>query len=150
MTADKFHERRAKFWGGGFLYDPDTSRVLLHLRDGNTPHNPHQWAFFGGSSEGDESFGECFVREMKEEIGLVIPPERAIYLRDYLRTDESLHRAVFYAESNVPIERLTLGEGAGFRWFAWDELPHYDLTAHTRKDLDYFHAFIESHKSSSH
>ncbi len=138
MNKDKFHGRRERFWAGGFLYDPQTSRVLLHLRDGNTPYNPHQWSFFGGSNEDGETFGECFIREMKEEIGLTIPPEGAVYLRDYFRTDESLHRAVFYAESSIPTEQLILGEGAGFRWFAWDELPHYDLTAYTRKDLNYF------------
>ena len=32
--------------------------------------------FFGGGCEGDESFLDCVVREVNEEIGLYLPPER--------------------------------------------------------------------------
>src|SRR5207244_6114350 len=66
----KFIERRPKFWAGGFLFDAQARKVLLHLRDEQTPFNPIRWAFFGGLNEGNESFGECFIRELHEEIGL--------------------------------------------------------------------------------
>lgn len=131
-------ERRPKFWAGGFLFDAQARKILLHLRDHQTPFNPDLWAFFGGLNEGDESFGECFVRELHEEIGLQVEPHRVIYLRDYARATVALHRAVFYVLSDVPSERLTLGEGAGLAWIALDEISRFDLTEATRQDLEYF------------
>src|SRR5262249_15939040 len=77
---------RQKFWAGGFLVDAQARKVLLHLRDDQTPFNPNRWACFGGLNEGNESFGECFVRELHEEIGLQVEPHQVIYLRDYART----------------------------------------------------------------
>jgi len=116
---------------------------LLHLRDGQTLSNPNCWAFFGGLNEGSESFGECFVRELHEEIGLQVEPHRVTYLRDYARTTVAQHRAVFYALSDVPSERLRLGEGAGLAWIALDEISKLDLTEPTREDLEYFVARLD-------
>jgi 8-oxo-dGTP pyrophosphatase MutT (NUDIX family) len=113
MPHGKFSDRRSKFWAGGFLFDAQARKVLLHRRDDQTPFNPNRWAFFGGLNEGNESFGECFVRELREETGLQLEPDRVTYLRDYAHTTVAQHRAVFYALSDVPLERLTLGEGAG-------------------------------------
>src|SRR5438045_7806388 len=93
---------------------------------------------FGGLNDGNESFGECFIRELHEEIGLQVAPHRVTYLRDYARTTVAQHRAVFYALSDVPAERLTLGEGARLAWIALAEISNFDLTAATREDLEYF------------
>src|SRR5438105_15669922 len=71
-------------------------------------------------------------------IGLQVAPHRVTYLRDYARTTVAQHRAVFYALSDVPAERLTLGEGAGLAWIALAEISNFDLTAATREDLEYF------------
>ena len=138
MLHPKFIERRPKFWAGGFLFDAAARKVLLHLRDRQTLFNPNRWAFFGGLNDGNESFGECFIRELHEEIGLQVAPHRVTYLRDYARTTVAQHRAVFYALSDVPAERLTLGEGAGRAWIALAEISNFDLTAATREDLEYF------------
>ncbi len=143
MLHVKFIERRPKFWAGGFLFDAQARKVLLHLRDDQTPFNPNRWAFFGGLNEGNESFGECFVRELHEEIGLQVEPHRVTYLRDYARTTVAQHRAVFYALSDVPSERLRLGEGAGLAWIALDEISKLDLTEPTREDLEYFVARLD-------
>jgi 8-oxo-dGTP pyrophosphatase MutT (NUDIX family) len=48
-------------------------RPLLQLRDG-LPHvsDPGKIGLFGGRREGDESFLDCVVREVHEEIGLYL------------------------------------------------------------------------------
>lgn len=94
MSHGKFSDRRSKFWAGGFLFDAQARKVLLHRRDDQTPFNPNRWAFFGGLNEGNESFGECFVRELREETGLQLEPDRVTYLRDYAHTTVAQHRAV--------------------------------------------------------
>ena len=60
-----------RFTSCGFLYNPDTQSVFLHLRDNHTAFHPDCWAFFGGQNEGPETKEACYQREMKEEIGFV-------------------------------------------------------------------------------
>jgi len=127
-----------KFWAGGFLYDSKKGAVFLHRRDGNTRVNPNKWAFFGGLNEGHETFVECFVRELHEEIGLAIQSSDAIYLREYMNTDLNTYRVVFYVESDIAQNKLTLGEGAGFGWIPITTISAYDLTDKTQDDIAYF------------
>ena len=53
----------------------DEGKYLMQFRDG-TPgiHSPLMWEFFGGSSEWDESVTEAAVRELKEELDIVVQP----------------------------------------------------------------------------
>ena len=130
-------------WGAcGFLFDAGARKVLLHLRDAKTVWNPNRWAFFGGNGEEGESFLDCFVRELREEIGLSIAPDAAVPLRVY-RLKSGAVRAVFYLHATVPISELTLGEGADMRWIGLDELDRYDLTEATEDDLQFFTARLE-------
>lgn len=127
-----------KFWAGGFLYDQKKNAVFLHKRDGNTRVNPNKWAFFGGLNEGPETFVECFMRELHEEIGLVIQPAEAIFLREYMNTDLNTYRVVFYVESDISEDKLKLGEGAGFGWVPIGKISKYDLTEKTHDDITFF------------
>jgi len=127
-----------KFYSGGYLYNPKTQSVLLHLRDGNTKINPHQWAFFGGASEGDETPTETFIREMHEELGIHILPDEVKILRDYVNDEFGTHRYVFFMESELPKEEMQLGEGADFDWIPLKKVLEYDITEKTRGDMEYF------------
>lgn len=133
-----------QFFAGGFLYNPDTQEVLLHLRDGNTTINPHKWGIFGGTSEGDESPEECCVREWREELGIDIEVTKLIPLRTNLTTKSRTWRHIFYLESRLTKQQMTLGEGAGFDWIPMTVALNYDLTNSTREDLEYFFSIIET------
>ena len=122
----------------GFLYNQEAKSVLLHLRDGNTKINPHKWAFFGGSSEGKETPTETFIREMKEELGIDLQPEKIVFVRDYLNEELETHRYVFYAESALKKSLMRLGEGADFAWIPLANVFQYDLTDHSKNDLLFF------------
>lgn len=128
----------AKFWAGGFLYNPKTKQIFLHLRDGNTKFNPNSWAFFGGLNEGDETPKECFKRELFEEIGLDVPLEKIIPLCDYLNTEFDTYRYVFFVESDIDKSSLTLGEGADFNWLPIEDIDKVKMTDKTAKDLKIF------------
>jgi 8-oxo-dGTP pyrophosphatase MutT (NUDIX family) len=144
MSEQKFMESLPNFWAGGFLFDAEEHSVLLHLRDGHTPFNPNKWAFFGGINEGQETFGACFVRELREEIGLFVSAQEVIYVRDYFRPELARHRVVFYVRSDVRLAELRLGEGAEIRWVALNVADQYDLTSATRDDLEYFKRHVAS------
>ena len=132
------NQQYTDFWSGGFLYNRPQHAVFLHKRDGKTRINPHKWSFFGGQSEPDESYLDCFVRELWEEINLRIEPGEACLLRAYINTEANQYRVVYYVESTVSADRLILGEGAAFAWFPMKEAFELDLSIRTREDLEYF------------
>jgi 8-oxo-dGTP diphosphatase len=109
-------------------------RLLLQLRD-NLPHvsDPGKIGLFGGHREGDESFLECVVREIHEEIGYYLPPERFELIVRYSGPDHSTlngtrHDEVFLAR-NVPVDNVVITEGR-LKIVAMDELYHIrDLLA---------------------
>jgi 8-oxo-dGTP diphosphatase len=126
------------FFACGFLYNPKSKKVLLHKRDSNTSVNPNKWAFFGGTSEGNETPLQCFVRELKEEIGVSVDSNGVRGLYDYFNNEQGTHRHIFYVESELSKENMKLGEGADFNWFTLEDAFVLDLTEKTRKDLEYF------------
>src|SRR5215510_11890809 len=101
-----------RFWAGGFLYDRALGAVCLHKRDSNTASNPNKWAFFGGLSARDETPIECFVRELREELGLAIKPADANFLRKYFNVERNTDRVVFYVTCVEATRALVLCEGA--------------------------------------
>lgn len=91
-------------------------RLLMQLRD-DLPHvsDPGKISLFGGRREGTETFLECVVREVHEEIGYYLPPERFERIGtysgpDHLTPNGTLHGEVFLAR-DVPVDQLTVTEG---------------------------------------
>ncbi|MGY3445483.1 MULTISPECIES: NUDIX domain-containing protein [unclassified Bradyrhizobium] len=91
-------------------------RLLLQRRD-DLPHvsDRGKISLFGGRREGAESFLECVVREIHEEIGYYLPPERFELIGRYSGPDHvtpggTLRGEVFLAR-DVPVEQLNVTEG---------------------------------------
>lgn len=91
-------------------------RLLLQLRD-NLPYvsDAGKISLFGGRREGAESFLECVVREVHEEIGYYLPPERFQKIGSYLGPDHlipngTLSGEIFVAH-DVPLDELSVAEG---------------------------------------
>jgi 8-oxo-dGTP diphosphatase len=113
-------------------------RLLFQLRD-NIPDisDPGKLDFFGGGREGVESFLECVVREVHEEIGFYLAPEQFEFIGrdvgpDHWVPDCTLHNEIFLARE-VPIDSLTVTEGS-LKIVAFDELGHIqDLLAPSAK-----------------
>ncbi len=101
-------------------------RLLMQLRD-DVPHirDPGMISLFGGRREADESFLDCIVREIDEEIGYYLPPARFERIGrwfgpDYAVPGGTFHGEIFLARA-VPVERLTITEGR-LKIVAIDEL----------------------------
>jgi 8-oxo-dGTP pyrophosphatase MutT (NUDIX family) len=92
-------------------------RFLLQQRD-NAPGIlfPGKIGLFGGHREGNETFLECVVREVHEEISFFIPPERFERLASYRGTAPFMSGATIWRElyltTDVPVERLRITEGS--------------------------------------
>lgn len=127
-----------QFGSLGFFFDEDRGVVLLHLRDDKTPHHPNKWSFFGGDQEGNETPVECFVREIKEELGIQIPAEEAIPLTNYFNKEFGIQRYVFFVKKFIPKSEIRLTEGKDCDWVPLEKVFEYDLTEKTVNDLKTF------------
>jgi 8-oxo-dGTP diphosphatase len=101
---------------GAILIDT-SGRLLLQQRDDVAGIlHPGKVGLFGGHREGDETFLECVVREIHEEISYFVPAERFEYLASLSGADVDVEggllRAEFFVVSGIPVESLTITEGA--------------------------------------
>lgn len=95
----------------------DTSgRYLFQLRDDVAGiASPGKIGLFGGHREGDETFLECIVREIHEEIGYFVPAERFEHLGSFDGEDieskrGTIHGHLFVAR-DIPVDALDVTEG---------------------------------------
>ena len=90
-------------------------RILLQQRD-DVPGilYPGMIGLFGGHREGDETPLACALREIEEEIGYRVAPERLEPLVTLRLTypDSSLVTGSFFILRDVPVETLVVTEGS--------------------------------------
>ncbi len=92
-------------------------RFLLQQRD-DVPgvFQRGKIGLFGGHREGDETFLQCIVREIHEEISHFSPPENFIHLTTYDGDDIDVAGGTvhgeFFVAWNIPVERLVITEGS--------------------------------------
>jgi len=96
----------------------DTSgRLLLQLRD-NIPGilYPGKIGLFGGHREGNETFLECVVREIQEELSFYLPPERFQPIASRSGPDREVPggtvRAEIFVARDIPVAAITVTEGS--------------------------------------
>ena len=91
--------------------------MLLQQRDdiAGIVH-PGKVSLFGGHREGRETFLECVVREIHEEISYFVPAERfeplASLIGGDIAGDGGSVRAEFFVVRDIPVERLVVTEGS--------------------------------------
>ena len=106
----------------------ESGRYLLQRRD-DMPRiwYPGHWGFFGGAIEPGEDALQAVIRELVEEIGIALPPERfelftrhdfTLSWRDGTRRGRDFFTAVLRPDE---IARLVLGEGAEMRFVSGEE-----------------------------
>jgi 8-oxo-dGTP diphosphatase len=92
-------------------------RFLFQQRD-HTPGvlHPGKVALFGGHREGDETYLECAVRELHEELSYLIPPERFMHLKTVAGSDLDVEGGTVQGGivviQDIPVEDLTITEGS--------------------------------------
>lgn len=119
--------------GGIILKD---NQVLLFKRH-NTPLFDNMWSNPGGTVEPSESLEHAVVREMKEEIGVIVKVLR--HLADYRYMEGQDLKGIFsgyFTEIVDGTPRIVEPHKASdLRWFPVDGLPD-DLAPYTKLYLD--------------
>ena len=92
-------------------------RLLLQQRD-DIPGilYPGMVGLFGGHREGNETFLECVVREVHEEISYFVPPEQFEYLTERRGIDPAVEGGTIYGHvfvaRDIPSDKLVITEGS--------------------------------------
>jgi 8-oxo-dGTP diphosphatase len=96
------------------------SRFLLQQRD-DIPGivDPGKIGLFGGGRECGETYLQCIVREVNEELSHFIPPERFEYLASYEAPNidpdgNTIIHGEFFVARDVPVEKIKVTEGTLF------------------------------------
>ncbi len=124
-----------KFDANIFLYNTEKKEILLHKRDGSTSTNPYKWSFFSGRAEKDETPEECCIRELKEELGIVVNRDEMKSVVDYYDPERSKWHYTYYVESDLKKSQMNLSEGEDFDWISVKKVFDYDLVESARHDL---------------
>jgi 8-oxo-dGTP diphosphatase len=110
--------------GSSIIFVNDEGQILLFLRD-NKPDLPYpnMWDIPGGHVEADESPGKCIMREMKEEMDLVLDNFNLFSKIEF----EDRIEYTFWARADLNIAEIKLAEGQKLKWFTRNEAKQTQL-----------------------
>ncbi|MGY2126407.1 NUDIX domain-containing protein [Nocardia gipuzkoensis] len=104
---------------------------------------PNMWALLGGYREEGESSQECAIREIKEEIGVVLDPELVVH---HCTRDRhwGLREHTFKTVRDIDIDQVTLTEGQRLKWFTEAEIAETVLGFEENEMMAAYFAAIRS------
>jgi 8-oxo-dGTP diphosphatase len=137
--------------GVGALIVDDANRVLLMLR--NKAPEVNHWSIAGGRVEFMEPLEQAIVREVKEELGVVVLVEELLCVTNHILADERAHWVAPAFLVRIIDGKITNREPATtqkIQFFPLDALPsNLTLTARnairaycTRNGLEYWQASV--------
>ncbi|MFH1284608.1 MAG: NUDIX domain-containing protein [Candidatus Peregrinibacteria bacterium] len=103
----------------------DKDNILLGLRKGS--HGGGTWGMPGGHIEWGESFHDCAIREIKEELGVLIScsPKPFHVTNDYFKKEDKQYITVFIVAQikKGMIENREPNKCLEWKWFNYAKLP---------------------------
>ena len=137
-AADRLLFGRNEFRGRGAvaLVSNDEGQILVHLRDDKAwIAHPNVWALIGGVSEEGEDPLQTVLRELFEEVELVVDAAEPIFQLIDLDGSKNLI-TVFGIVTNVQLNELNLHEGQALAFYPPYKLLEMPLVPFLRDLLD--------------
>lgn len=108
---------------------------LLAIQRSATVRAPNKWCFPGGGVEANESIAEALVREMKEELNLLVVPHKNVW-QSVTPWKTEIHWWTMTCETLSDL-RANADEVADVAWLSVNELrAHPDLLESNHQFLD--------------
>ncbi len=103
----------------------DDDKVLIVQRGEKSDH-PYKWEFPGGKVKPGESYEDCIVREIDEELSLEIVISRGLNSLEYDYEHKKVRLFPFICDTLMDLPKLT--EHLAFKWVDPDELEDFDFS----------------------
>lgn len=111
-------------------YFEQEGKILFLLRNEHKPQGK-SWCIPGGKLQGQETPAEALQREVKEEIGIQLDPQKLIYCKVvYIRFPEIdfiLHLFGYHFTKAPPPLKLALEEHTEYKWVKSQDVYNLDL-----------------------
>ena len=122
---------------GIILYKDD--KVLLQYRDPEIGEEKGggKWGLFGGHIEENEEILDGLIREVEEEIGILLNKEDIEYLGNYPFIDEKTQH-IFTSRINFELSDIRLMEGSGFVLIPLKDIKKLELAFNVNELIDMF------------
>ncbi len=114
--------RRPKIGIGVIVMKDD--KVLFGQRLNS--HGANHWSFPGGHLEWYESFEECAIREVMEEVGITIKNIRFAHVTNDLMKFDNKHYITIFMIADYSDGKVTNREPDkynGWFWYDWNDMP---------------------------
>lgn len=103
--------------------------LLTYLRDDTPGLNwANRWDLPGGGREGDETPEACVLRELAEEFGLILTPERLLWRRVWPSMMDASRASIFFAGRIAPAEIAAINFGDEGQY--WRMMPLTEFQTH--------------------
>lgn len=118
-------------------------RIAMQLRD-NKPGLPaaNQWGLFGGLMDKDETPLDAAQREIYEELGITLDPQRLVLMRKHYIVEQNLTTWVFHYPVDGELDYAVLREGQEWDFLSRDDprasnigLHHAEITRQFWQEL---------------
>jgi len=119
---------------------------LISQRSASRPTFPLMWECVGGSVLMGESSLEGALREVKEEVGLDLPPENGKILFTKLRVHDILDVWLFEYDGGPHLDDATTDEVADCKWMTVSEIRKLYEDNRLAPTLGYFFGVIEAER----
>jgi mutator protein MutT len=124
IRNSKFRTRKLVEVSAGLVFHD--GKLLITQRNADA-HLGGLWEFPGGKREADETFEQCLVRELREELGIEVTVGEVLENLTHDYPEKSVHLKFFHCqlESGEP---RALG-CADWKWVGREELDRYEFPA---------------------
>ena len=101
-----------------------SGELLMQKRSDTVDNCPGEWATTGGSVQAGEEPLETAVRELEEEMGIMVAPEELSHCLTVRRKDSFCY--VYVIQKDIPVETLQLQESevAAVSWMSMEEMEY--------------------------
>jgi len=99
-------------------------KLLISQRKEDT-HLGGLWEFPGGKRELNETFEQCLIRELREELGIEVTVGELLESSTHVYPEKTVHLK-FFRCNWLRVEPQALSCSA-FRWVTYGELPNYSF-----------------------
>ena len=103
------------------------NQFLLQLRDKKKNiKSPNHWCLFGGLKRKNEKYSDCIIREVKEELNIILKSPKFLTKISYVykTKNKKINNKYFYfiKLNSDEIKKFKLNEGQNMKFFDYNQI----------------------------